>query len=234
MAADPWFSSWNYYAFQVLFRFLPHNAITDQCCEVLLLSPLLSTWVFAVCFYRFWTKDDELKAWRRRHLVNAVVAFGLAALVTLILRPWIYWPAPALNPHFQPLFPRDFWGNGSANCFPSHSTLAYFTISAGFWPLNRRLSVWLSGMSLLLVSLPRVYVGGHYPVDIVFSCFLGIAMLLTMWRWPALGGVLDWAPVRKAPKFVRDLVFLLWIFELGEAFRSLEELVTVVHRAFSG
>jgi undecaprenyl-diphosphatase len=234
MAADPWFSSSNYYLFRMLFSFLPHNAITDECCKVLLLSPLLSTWVFAACFYRFWTMDDEQTAWRRRYLASAVAAFFVAVLVTLALRPWIHWPAPVLNPHFQPLFPRDFWGNGSANCFPSHSTLAYFTIGAGFWPLNRRLSVWLAGMALLFVSLPRVYVGGHYPIDVLFSCLLGIVALIAMWNWPALAEAQDWTPLRKLPRVCRDLIFFLWVFELGEAFRSVEELVSVLLRALSG
>jgi undecaprenyl-diphosphatase len=231
MAADPWFSSWNYNLFQILFSVLPHGSITDEICRELLLSPLLSTWVFAACFYWYWTKDDEQKARRRRYLVNAVAAFGVAGLITVILRPWIHWPAPALNPHFQPLFPRDYWDNGSPNCFPSHSTLAYFTIGAGFWPLNRRLSVWLSVMALLLVSLPRVYVGGHYPIDVFFSCFLGIAALAAIWRWPVFTGASDWVAVRNLPKMVRDLVFFLWVFELGETFHSVEEFASVIHRA---
>src|SRR5207245_8652507 len=160
MVSDPWFSSWNHNLLQILFGRLPHSRITDEFSDLLISNPLLSTWVFAACFYRFWMKEDELGAWRRRYLANVVVALAIAAVVTLILRPWIHWPAPVLNPSFQPLFPRYLWGNGNGNCFPSHSTLAYFTIAVGFWPLNRRLSLSLSAMTLFFISLPRVYVGG--------------------------------------------------------------------------
>jgi membrane-associated phospholipid phosphatase len=230
MFADPWFSTWNYRLFQVLFRLLPHNAITDDYCDLLILTPVLSTWVFAACFYQYWTKNDEQQAWRRSYLVRAVVALGIAGFMTLVLRPWIHWPAPDLNPHFQLLFPPYLWGNGSKNCFPSHSTLAYFMMAAGFWPLNRRLSLWLSGMALFFISLPRVYEGGHYPVDVVFSCVLGVLVLVAVWRWPVPASLSNWWTGRKSQGAMWDLIFFLWVFELGEGFRSLELLASVARR----
>ncbi len=234
MAANPWFSSWNCDLLRILFRCIPHSTITDDFCQALLFNPLLSTWVFAACSYRFWTKDDEQRAWRRHYLVSAVIAFGVAGLVTLILRPWIHWPAPVLNPDFQPLFPRYLWGNGVVNCFPSHSTLAYFTIAAGFWPLNRRLSVWLSAMALLFVSFPRIYEGGHYPVDVLFSCLLGILVLVVLWRRPFLVRVSNRpAGPKLATGAVRDLIFFLWVFELGEGFRGTELLVSTARHVLS-
>jgi len=231
MAADPWFSSWNYDVLRSLFRLIPHTKITDDFCEVLLFNPLLSTWVFAFCFYRLWTKDDEQRMWRRSYLVSVVVAFGIAGLVTLILRPWIHWPAPVLNPAFQPLFPVDLWGSGSRNCFPSHSTLAYFTIAAGFWPLHRRLSLSLSVLALLLISFPHLYEGGHYPVDVLFSCLLGILILLALWRWPALVRVSNW-PTKLMGGTLNDLIFFLWVFELGEGFRGVEILYGAARHVF--
>jgi len=232
MAADPWFSHWNYTLLQILFRRVPHSRITDECCDLLISNPLLSTWVFAASFYWFWMKDDELKSWRRQYLASAVVAFGIAALVTFILRPWINWPAPVLNSNFQPLFPRYLWGNGSRNCFPSHSTLAYYIIAAGFWPLNRRLSFWLSGMVLFFISLPRVYEGGHYPVDVVFSFALGTLALLALWRWPVSRSLWTWSDGQELRGAVREVIFFLWTFELGEGFRSVESLVRMARHAF--
>lgn len=234
MAVDPWFSSWNYDLLRILFGRIPHSEFTDGWCQVLISTPLLSTWVFAACCYRYWTKDDEQRTWRRRYLVGGVVAFGIACLVTLILRPWIHWPAPVLNPGYQRLFPRDLWGDGSANCFPSHSTLAYFMVAVGFWPMSRRLSLWLSGMALLFVSFPRVYAGGHYPIDVLFSCLLGIVVLNALWRSPFLGSNSQSKTEYKWPGGVFwEVLFFLWLFELGEGFRSVELLFGVVHHALS-
>lgn len=225
MAAQPWFSSSNYELLRVIFLRIPHSAHVDNFFEAFLLNPLLSTWVFAACSYRFWTKEDEQRPRRRRYLVSAVLACGIAGLVTVILRPWIHWPAPVLNPNFQPLFPGYLWGSGNENCFPSHSTLAYFTIAAGFWPLHRRLSLCLAAMSLLFISFPRVYEGGHYPIDVLFSCLLGIVVLVVLWRWPVLVRMSAWPAERKLSGGIfRDLIFFLWVFELGEGFRGIELL----------
>jgi len=231
MSTDPWLSTWNYHLLQLLFRLIPHSRVTDELCDQLIVNPLLSTWVFAACFYRFWTKDDEQTARRRRYLAGAVFAFGIAGVATLILRPWIYWPAPVLNPRFQPLFPRYLWGNGSANCFPSHSTLAYFIIAVGFWPLNRRLSFWLSGMVVFFISLPRVYEGGHYPVDVLFSCLVGILVLVAVWRCPVFRNLSTRSEGRQSQEAVRDAILFLWTFELGEGFRSVESLVRMARHA---
>lgn len=77
----------------------------------------------------------------------------------------------SLGPHLRAIqasatsTPGYFWGNGTFNSFPSHATLAYFAVAAGLWSLNRRLGLTLALLVLGLVSLPRIYLGGHYPID---------------------------------------------------------------------
>jgi membrane-associated phospholipid phosphatase len=232
MSLDPWFSSWNYELFRILFRHIPHSKATDDWSEALISNPALSTWVFSFCFYRFWTKNDSQKLERRRHLVSSVIALSFAVLITLVLRPWIHWPAPVLNANFQTLFPQYLWGNGNENCFPSHSTLVYFTIAVGFWPLSRRLSISLAVLTLAFVSLPRVYEGGHYPIDVVFSCGLTILTLVAIWRWPIFTKVSNWLVESKRPaNALQDLILFGWLFELAEGFHSIEFLAGVIHHA---
>jgi len=231
MTSDPWFSHWNYEFFVLLFQHAPHSARADDLCDLLISEPLLSTWVFAASFYACWVKDDGRRAQRRVYLISAVAAFLVACLFTLVLRPWVHWPAPVLNPEFRSLFPTYRWGNGTTNCFPSHSTLAYFMMAVGFWPISRRLSVTLSILALLLVSLPRIYAGGHYPIDVLFSCALGILALISVWRWfnPAISTI-GLAPTQRVETICNLLAFL-WMFELGEGFRGLELAAAVlIHR----
>jgi membrane-associated phospholipid phosphatase len=230
MTSDPWLRDWNYQLMVGLFRLIPHSRTTDGIADLLVLTPLLSTWIVALYFYRYWTKDDGHRASRRRYLLNAVMAFAMAAIISIVIRPWVHWPAPVLNPSFQALFPRDLWGSGSKNCFPSHSTLAYFTMAAGFWPLHRGLSIVLSTLALLFVSLPRVYAGGHYPIDVIFSCVLGFLMLIAVWRWPVPVRVANWLVGTEAKSNLQDWLFFLWTFELGEGFRSAEVLAGIARR----
>ncbi|HVI09887.1 MAG TPA: phosphatase PAP2 family protein [Candidatus Binatia bacterium] len=219
---------------QVLFHLIPHTQNTDDNFAFLIMNPLLSTWIPAAFFYILWTRNDEQRERRRNFLFKTVIAFGIALFVTLLLRPFVAWPAPALNNHFHPLFPQRLWGEGSWNCFPSHSTLTYFMIAAGFWPLSRWLSSALSAFVLLAVSLPRVYVGGHYPIDVLFSCALGIVTLIVVWRWPVPPRVTRWLNESGFHAATRDWLFFLWTFELGEGFRGAEFLFDAARQIVRG
>jgi membrane-associated phospholipid phosphatase len=230
--AGPWFSHWNYILLEGLFRSIPHTPNTDDWFGLLITYPFLGTWFFAVCFYLQWARDDGQQSHRRSYLLRAVLAVGIAFLFTAVIRPWIGWPAPVLNPAFQPLFPLYLWGAGTGNCFPSHSTLAYFTITAGLWPLKRALSVSLSLLVLACVSTPRMYLGGHYPIDIVFSCVLGFCALIWVWQWHLPDNVSNWLTRRGSGTTVRDCLLFLWTFELGEGFRGAEFVSGAVHRLF--
>jgi undecaprenyl-diphosphatase len=230
VSPDPWFSPWNHCVLEALFHHIRRSGTTDAFFEFLILNPFVSTWMFAAAFYIFWTKDDEQKAWRRRCLFRVVVAFGIAFLISLIFRPWISWPAPARNTTFQQLFPQYFWGQGTANCFPSHATLAYFMVAAGFWPLNRRLSACFSVLAILLISLPRVYLGGHYPIDILASLILGIVVLTAMWQWAVPATVSHWLVKVGPGAIIRELFLFLWTVELADGFRGTTSLIGAARR----
>lgn len=229
MTADPWFAHWNHLVLEALFRSIPHRSRTVDFADFLISNPFLGTWFFAAFFYSLWIKDDEHREWRRRSLFRILVAVGGAFLVTAALRPWIKWPAPVLNPSFRTLFPSYLWGEGTWNCFPSHSTLCYFTVGAGFWPMRRRLSIALCLLALACVSLPRIYLGGHYPIDVLFSCTLGIIALLVAFRCKIPSVVSRWLMFQGPGTALRDWLFFLWVFELGEGFRGTEMIVGTVH-----
>lgn len=216
----PWLPGWNYRLLQILFQLLPHRTTTDRVFEFLVSNCLVSTWIFAACFYWYWSQADDKTALRRERLFQVVIAIALALLLTLLIRPWIAWPAPARNPRFRDLYPAYFWGNGTFNSFPSHSTLAYFAVAAGLWSFRRGLSFILMLLALGLVSVPRIYLGGHYPIDVAASMVLAIAAVTLIRQWRLPGGIAEWLNRRGSGTAVREFLFIFWIFELGEGFRG--------------
>lgn len=228
IVGEPWFSHWNHVLLEKLFYWIPQSQAADDRFDDLISNPFLGTWIFAAFFYWFWSIDDERKEQRRLSLFKTLTAICIAFVVTLAIRPLVSWPAPALNPRFQSLFPVNLWGQGTWNCFPSHSTLVYFMVALGFWPLNRGLSVALSLLALAVVSLPRVFLGGHYPVDIAFSCVLGFLTLIAVWKWREPPMIEHWLGRRGRGTAVRDWLLFVWVFELGEGFRGTEFLVAAL------
>jgi membrane-associated phospholipid phosphatase len=234
MISGPWLSEWNHHVLEILFRLVPNTPARGDWAEFFIENPLIGTWFFAVVFFRYWAIDDEQMAARRECLFRALAALAGASLLTLAIRPWISWPAPLRNPAFQELFPRYLWGGGTTNCFPSHSTLAYFTVAAGFWPLRRNLSVLLAAFALACVSLPRIYLGGHYPIDVLSSCVLSICSMAAVSRWKVPDPISHWLARRDSHTEIRDWLLFLWIFELGEGFRGTEFMIGLLHELHHG
>jgi hypothetical protein len=66
--------------------------------------------------------------------------------------------------------------------------------------------------------------GGHYPIDVLFSCLLGIVALIAMWNWPALAKAPAWTPLRKLPD-LQKVASSHWLPEVrDEATRAMAAL----------
>lgn len=84
--------------------------------------------------------------------------------------------------HNQPFATYDTVVSGGEldNAFPSQHTASMFSVFWSFLYLKRKRLAALFGLTGLLTGLGRVFVGYHYPVDIIggiFSGLLGLAVV---------------------------------------------------------
>src|SRR5580658_1881687 len=221
----PWFYSFNHLLLAGLVRLFPLTDRRMNLAQFFMENRLVSGFVFAAAVYYFWSFRDERTEWRRARILEAIAACVGAVVFTLALRPFVGALPPSQTPEFQGLFPPYLWTSGEGNSFPSHSTLVYFVMSAGLWPLGRRISAILCAWTLLAVSLPRVYIGGHYPTDVLASVAIAMAFLWLAWR----AGESRWG-IRLLDRIALgepwiELAIFFWLFEVGEGFRSAGEIV---------
>ncbi|MEO8580721.1 MAG: undecaprenyl-diphosphatase [Gemmatimonadales bacterium] len=141
--------------------------------------------VYAVALAWLWL------TWKQRNQ-RAALLTGISALVALGLGQIVGYAFPRDRPylvhHVSLLIT-----HSPDTSFPSDHTTLAFAVAVAVWQFNRR-----AGLALLifgvLVAVARVYVGAHYPGDVVGGAVLGgITSLVVLWlfRIPALRGALD-------------------------------------------
>ena len=103
---------------------------------------------------------------------GALAALGVAQLIGQLVdraRPYTLMPAA----HVLIDRTTDF-------SFPSDHATAVGAVAAGLWLANRRLGRLTAGLAILM-AFARVYVGAHYPGDVLGGLVVGAAFVLVLW-----------------------------------------------------
>ena len=153
----------------------------------------------AYAFVSFLTLLIAFASFRRsaRAALRLVVSVIGAGLISRALKVWVARPRPALEAMID---------HASGHSFPSgHATSALaFALALLFWNRDLRAAAnprWLQGLAalyVLLIGWTRVYLGVHYPTDVIAGYGIALAWVLAVhWAWAR------WLP---AGRFARRLV----------------------------
>ncbi len=97
----------------------------------------------------------------------AIVLILSRGLITEIIKFFYYSPRPFETMHFQSLIPE------SGSSMPSGHAAFFFALATIIYFYNKRWGIWYFIISIL-VSLARIFVGVHWPFDIVAGAVVGI------------------------------------------------------------
>jgi membrane-associated phospholipid phosphatase len=139
-----------------------------------------------------WVLLSARYASRRWEVLRATtIALALAEVMAHVVKHLAKQPRPlavipGLDTHGYPRQPL-----GTA--FPSVHTAVVVALISGLWP-------WLSwpqravGLTIaVLVALNRLYIGAHWPIDVIgggaIGSLAGAIVWLIAWRWPVAGRV---------------------------------------------
>lgn len=192
-----------------------------------LMGNSIATALLLAVFWAYWfTRADATVLHRTREHLLAALCAGIAGIViarTLALElPFRLRPRfdPAI--HFQVPDLADSFDIMEWSAFPSDHAVMYFALSAGLCFVSWRLGLLATLYVACAICFPRVYLGDHYPTDILVGMMIGslcaCAFNLTAARRWLTGPVLRWE--RSSPQsFYMALFFLT--FEYATMFDSL-------------
>lgn len=141
-------------------------------------------WVLMIgtALFFFIYKRDYFK----KHFPWILVSFCLSGLCVILTKEWINRPRPLLD--LGPLIK-----SGEvyihivgpplrAHSFPSGHAQTAFCVATYLSFLFRRFSLILLGLACL-VALSRIYVGAHYPLDVIAGAAIGAIFSYIIWLW---------------------------------------------------
>lgn len=99
-----------------------------------------------------------------------VACFGIAA----IIHYFYHHPRPFL------VYPVNQIISASGSSFPSGHATFFFALAVVVFLYNKKIGGWFLAAALL-ISLARVYVGVHYPADILAGALIGIFTGWVVW-----------------------------------------------------
>ena len=144
-----------------------HSALIDEVARL-----VASTFIYGIVVILglVWVHRDGLRV-VAAFALGLVIALGIGAVLGKI---WAE-PRPFVADHFVPLI-----AHGTDSSFPSDHLIVLGAIVGACLISARRLA--MVGVALaLLVAVARVYVGVHYPIDVVAGFMLGLVCAVTVW-----------------------------------------------------
>jgi undecaprenyl-diphosphatase len=131
----------------------------------LLTSCLVLVWLW------FGTRDPSRRLFNQRTVLSAMMSIGIACIFMVVInhfyfrpRPFNVLPADTINLLFY---------KPSDSSFPSNIAAVIFSLAAAVFIRNKKWGGWLLALACI-ASLGRVYMGVHYPLDILAGASIGV------------------------------------------------------------
>jgi undecaprenyl-diphosphatase len=220
--------------------FLTHNALSsamlNHAIRVIAGLYTFKGFVLIPVLWWIWFKPSQRGEWERE-MVVATIASGLLALTIfrLIAHYLPFRIRPLYNPDLHLHFPSSDLGAAvlpTWSSFPSDHAMLWVSVATGIFLVWRGVGVLALVYTAIFICLPRVYLGWHYPTDVLAGAAIGTTITWIMThdavRTRFAAPILRWMHRFPGPSY--SLLFVL-CFEFVTQFEDLLTLGRLVLRS---
>lgn len=185
---------------------------------------LLGGYGYGAVLFFYWIRGSQAGGEKVQGRFLRIVLTSLIAIPLMLgTSHLISRVPPGTNPALAGHYPSYVYTNEDSNSFPSYSTTLYTAIAVGTYALDEA-AAWFLGLGVIfLVGLPRIYVGGHYPTDVLAGMVLGMASYFMARAvpesrlqalWKRLFGEKTWSWI------VGQVLVYSWLLNVCDEFRQ--------------
>jgi undecaprenyl-diphosphatase len=218
--------------------FVGLSPTVDKAVYVVASSHLLKGGVLLALLWWCWTRrtgqplGSDLYAVRT--LAGALIAIAVGRLMQNEL-PMRLRPAhdPAIGmviPSYVKIETLDGWSS-----FPSDHAVLFFALATAVWWSSRRLGLLACLWTLVVICLPRVYLGLHFATDILAGAVVGVLVMVAVLRVPLPAFLPAWMDRLQSarPGLVYSATFLVTL-QMATLFEDSRRLLSGVAQVLLG
>ncbi|SJM93387.1 Phosphoesterase PA-phosphatase related protein [Crenothrix polyspora] len=209
-------------------QFSQHSEVIDKTIEFLSGDHLLKGGVLITIIWWAWFKDKDTYLHNRTHIISTllscIIAIAIARFLQLTLafraRPMHEESLHFVVPHGVIQTNLDGWSS-----FPSDHTALFFALATGICFISKKMGAFALFYTTVFIALPRIYLGLHYPTDIIVGAIIGINTALIMNTYcnntKYLHAIEQWSYSKPAIFYP---VFFLLTYQIVDLFDSVRKL----------
>ncbi len=175
----------DYSIISFLNEFAHSSMIFDEIIHLIAMNKLFKGGVMVTLMWFMWFKENTNQLKVREHILVTLLISIVAIIVgkTLALNlPFRFRPIHEANLNFK--LPYGILETAETNngvllsSMPSDHAVLYFALATGLYFMSKKVGIFALLYTTMVIAIPRVYLGIHYPSDILVGAIIGIIIAI--------------------------------------------------------
>ena len=193
--------------------------------------------VLVAILWWIWFRHNNSASIERKYVISTIFSCIIAIVISKVFTTILKFRLRPMHEYeLGPYFPSNVLPNylDNASSIPSDHAVVFFSLSIGLLFISRKIGIFAILYTFILIAFPRMYLGLHYPSDILFGAIIAICTVcacnIFILRTSVTQLILDWSNTNSACFY---LLFFIISFELANLFENSRPILFFIYRLFN-